>query len=169
LEIINTGNTMQNSPLQTAGAGDPAFSSAAARSVFQDLKYYEGPAEIAGDVKLNHRYFTYMTEGGIVAGSDFNVMFSIERPASVVWRYFKDFNLWQNSHHSYTKVLGEIYFRDDGRGTFRHHGDPRRSAGASPVPGGESRARASAGGSSADRLERREWRREPRLPRLHVE
>jgi hypothetical protein len=71
--------------------------------------YYEGPAEILGDVRLHQRYFTYKTDAGWVAGKTFNVMFTIERPAKDVWPRLKDFNPWQNSYgHYYSGVVGDL-------------------------------------------------------------
>jgi hypothetical protein len=71
--------------------------------------YYEGPAEIHGDVRIHRRYFTYRTESGVVAGSDFNVMFTVDAPTKKVWPCFKDFNLWQNSHrYYYSGILGDL-------------------------------------------------------------
>lgn len=78
-------------------------------------RFYEGPADIRGDIHLHQRYFIYQTQAGQVAGKTLNVMFTIERRAKYVWPYFKDFNLWQNSlHHYYSGVLGDL----EG-GTFR--------------------------------------------------
>ena len=37
--------------------------------------YYEGPADISGDVCLHQRVFAYNTDAGMVAGVDINVMF----------------------------------------------------------------------------------------------
>jgi hypothetical protein len=71
--------------------------------------YHEGPIESDGDVRLNRRWFTYETDAGLVAGSILNVMFTIDRPVSEVWPYFKDFNLWQNSYdHYYSEVVGDL-------------------------------------------------------------
>lgn len=77
-------------------------------------KYFDGPVEVCGDVRLQRRYFTYLTDEGRVSGSDFNVVFTIDRPASVVWPCFKDFNRWQGSHHSYSRVLGDAYSSEVG-------------------------------------------------------
>ena len=86
-------------------------------------RYYDGPEDVHGDVILKQRYFTYRTDMGIVAGCDMNVMFTLDRPARVVWPYVKDFNLWQNSYgHYYSGVLGDLYSNADltiGSETFR--------------------------------------------------
>jgi hypothetical protein len=72
-------------------------------------KYYEGLADVSGDARQHRRYFTYKTDAGLVAGTATSVMFTIDRPSEEVWRYFKDFNLWQNSyHHYYSGVVGDL-------------------------------------------------------------
>jgi hypothetical protein len=71
--------------------------------------YYEGPSDINGDERIHARYFSYPTPAGLVVGDCYSVMFTIDRPASQVWRYLKDFNLWQNEHqHYYSGVVGEL-------------------------------------------------------------
>jgi hypothetical protein len=77
-------------------------------------KYFEGPASLTDDVCLRHRYFTYATNAGIVAGADFSVMFTVDRPPNLVWPYFKDFTRWQKSfNHYYSGVVGDLYSRQD--------------------------------------------------------
>ena len=77
--------------------------------------YCEGPADIGDDVWLHAKYFTYRNDVGLVAGCDFNVMFTIDCLASHLWPKIKDFNLWQNAHdHYYSGVVGDL----EGR-TFR--------------------------------------------------
>jgi hypothetical protein len=72
-------------------------------------KFYEGPTDILGDVHLRQRFFTYRCSGGLIAGKTFNVMFTIERPARIVWPCFKDLNCWQNVyHHYYSGVIGDL-------------------------------------------------------------
>src|SRR5687767_9270596 len=72
-------------------------------------KYYEGPVDIAGDVHVRIRYFTYLTDEGLVSGRNTNHMFTIERPARQVWPYIKDFNLWQNAYgFYYSGVVGDL-------------------------------------------------------------
>src|SRR4051794_30240256 len=71
--------------------------------------YYDGPADVTGDVHLRIRYFTYQTEAGMVAGRNTNEMFTIERPAKDVWPYLKDFNLWQNAYgFAYSGIVGDL-------------------------------------------------------------
>jgi hypothetical protein len=70
--------------------------------------YYDGPALVGGDISVRRRYFTIRTETGIVAGSDLNVMFTIDRPSRFVWPHFKDFNRWQNPRHYYSGVVGDL-------------------------------------------------------------
>jgi hypothetical protein len=85
--------------------------------------FYDGPAEVQGDEKLHQRFFTYRTDAGLVVGYELNVMFTLERPASTVWRYVRDSTLWQGGYgYHYSDVLGELYSRDDlglGTETFR--------------------------------------------------
>lgn len=95
-------------------ASDSAWQLLSGEGTVRSPRYYDGPAEISGDVKLSRRCFTYETASGLVVGSDFSVMFTIDRPASAVWPYFKDFTLWQGSHHTYTEVLGDLYAREAG-------------------------------------------------------
>jgi hypothetical protein len=72
-------------------------------------RYYDGPADVNGDVCLHQRYFTYRTDAGLVAGKNFNVMFTIKRPAKEAWPHFKDFNRWQNAaNHYYSGVVGDL-------------------------------------------------------------
>lgn len=74
-----------------------------------ERRYYEGPADINDDEFIRARYFTYQTEEGLVAGDVYSVMFTIDRPAKDVWKYMKDFNLWQNEHqHYYSGVIGDL-------------------------------------------------------------
>lgn len=71
--------------------------------------YYEGPTDINHDEKICARYFTYKTELGLAAGDCYCIMFTIDRSAKEVWRYLRDFNLWQNEHnHYYSGVLGDL-------------------------------------------------------------
>lgn len=71
--------------------------------------YYDGIDEIHGDVRQNTRLFTYLGEPGLVAGNRTCISFSIDRPASEVWRYARDWNTWQNqSSHYYSGVLGDL-------------------------------------------------------------
>jgi hypothetical protein len=73
----------------------------------QEPHHYEEQGIDRGDVRLHGRYFTLRTAAGLVAGTNFNVMFAIERPVKDVWRSFKDFNLWQENH-VYSGVLGDL-------------------------------------------------------------
>src|SRR5579859_7046309 len=71
--------------------------------------YYDGPSHINADEQIHARYFTYRTEAGLVAGDSLSVLFVIDRPAKEVWRYLRDFNLWQNEHqHFYSGVMGDL-------------------------------------------------------------
>lgn len=94
----------------------------------QAPRYYEGHAEVAGDVRQHQRYFTYQTDGGLVSGTATSVLFTIERPSSEVWPHLQDFNLWQNKYgHYYTSPLGELYtneVHDLGKQTFRISATP---------------------------------------------
>jgi hypothetical protein len=70
--------------------------------------YYddENPVE-QGDVRMQARYFTSKTPEGLVSGCNLNVMFTVDRSASKVWSYLKDFNVWQKGHH-YSGVIGDL-------------------------------------------------------------
>jgi hypothetical protein len=71
--------------------------------------YYDGLEEREDDVRQNTRLFTYHGEAGLVAGNRTSISFSIDRPASDVWRYARDWNTWQNqSSHYYSGVLGDL-------------------------------------------------------------
>src|SRR5262249_29887262 len=71
--------------------------------------YYDGIDEIQGDIRQNTRLFTYRCEAGLVAGNRTSVSFSIDRPASEVWPYARDWNTWQNqSSHYYSGALGDL-------------------------------------------------------------
>jgi hypothetical protein len=98
---------MSESAVKTTEAGGP-------RPTAQQPQYHDGPVETCGDIRLHRRCFTYLTEEGRVCGSDYNVVFTVDRSARVIWPYFKDFNRWQGSHHSYSKVLGEAYSSEVG-------------------------------------------------------
>jgi hypothetical protein len=80
--------------------------SPAARGTAHAPHYYEEPPVIQDDVWLRVRFFAYQTHAGLVAGDNFSVLFSIDRPAKQVWRYFRDFNLWQSFH--YSGVAGDL-------------------------------------------------------------
>jgi hypothetical protein len=72
-------------------------------------EYYEGPADVHGDERLHARYFVHKTAQGLIVGDCYCIMFTIDRPAKEVWRYFRDFNLWQNEHkHYYSGVLADL-------------------------------------------------------------
>src|SRR5262249_29731254 len=71
--------------------------------------YYEGPSDVNADERIHARYFTYKTKDALVAGDCYCIMFTIDRPAKEVWRYLRDFNLWQNEHHHYySGVIGDL-------------------------------------------------------------
>jgi len=71
--------------------------------------FYDGPSDAKGDVSIQSRFFTYRADVGLVAGWDCNVTFRIDRPASEVWPYAKDFNLWQSKFdHYYSGVVGDL-------------------------------------------------------------
>ncbi len=75
----------------------------------QNPNIYEGPADRVGDVKLHQRFFSYSTGSGWVAGKTLNVAFTVDHPASAVWRHLKDFNPWQGEYgHDYSGVLGDL-------------------------------------------------------------
>lgn len=78
-------------------------------------QYYNGIAETIGDVRINHRLYTYRTDVGLVVGSTTSVLFSMDQPVRNVWPYFKDFNLWQPKHY-YTGVVGDLEGRTFGIG-----------------------------------------------------
>src|SRR2546430_10199387 len=90
---------------------------------------YEGPVDVSDDVSVRQRYYTYRTDAGWVACKTLNVMFTIDQPVKDVWRYFKDFNLWQNSyHHYYSGVVGDLEGRTV-RLTLGKPGDTNRRSG----------------------------------------
>ncbi len=75
----------------------------------QAPKFYAGPSDVTDEVSVSQRYFSYATTAGIAVGKTLSVTFFIDRPAQLVWRYLKDFNLWQNVHHHYyTGVVGDL-------------------------------------------------------------
>ena len=74
-----------------------------------DPKYYDAVDEVDDDVRQTTRLFTYRCPLGLVVGNRTSVSFSIDRPASEVWPYAKDWNTWQNqSSHYYSGVLGDL-------------------------------------------------------------
>jgi hypothetical protein len=99
--------------------------------------FHEGRADSQGDVKLRSQYMTYRTSEGVVAGVQLNVMFTLDRPAEVVWRYVRDSTLWQSGYgYHYTGVMGDLYSREDlglGTETFdivvRKPGEPEAAFG----------------------------------------
>jgi hypothetical protein len=71
--------------------------------------YHDTHFESEDDVFLARRNFTARTEAGLVAGTELNVMFTIDRSASELWPYAKDWNLWQNGdNYYYSGVLGDL-------------------------------------------------------------
>lgn len=60
--------------------------------------FYEGIAYSKDDFKFHLENFTYMTGKGPVAGIVGSVMFTLDRPAKVVWPYLKDFNSFEGPH-----------------------------------------------------------------------
>jgi|SRR5579872_7257314 len=84
------------------------------RGTLHNPHYFEAHRDKNGDVHLHTRLFTYDTDAGIVAGGVWNVVCTIERPAKIVWQYFKDFNLWMNSYGYYWPgVLGDLYASEE--------------------------------------------------------
>ena len=72
-------------------------------------KYYDGIDEVHDDVKLNTRLFTYRGDEGLVAGNRTSVSWTVDRPASDVWRYARDWNTWQSQYdHWYSAPLGDL-------------------------------------------------------------
>ena len=99
--------------------------------------FHEGRSYSEDDVRLRSRFFTFRGSDGIVAGKELNVMFTVDRPASEVWPFFRDPTLWQSGYgYHYTGVLGDLYSREDlglGTETFdilvRKPGEPEFRAG----------------------------------------
>ena len=73
----------------------------------QSPTYYDGPTHDSGDVHLRFRYLTYRNHLGLVAGINFCVRCTIDRPGKEIWPYFSDFNLWQPDHY-YSGVLRDL-------------------------------------------------------------
>jgi hypothetical protein len=72
-------------------------------------RYEDAYHESSDDVLLSLRYFTCRVPAGLVAGANIGVQFAIERPASELWPYASDWNLWQNeSGFYYSGVLGDL-------------------------------------------------------------
>jgi hypothetical protein len=57
--------------------------------------YVDGVEEIDGDLHLRTRYYTYLSDAGLVAGAETNVMFTIDRPACDVWPFAVAWDAWQ--------------------------------------------------------------------------
>jgi hypothetical protein len=75
--------------------------------------FHKGPVHSHEDVSLKFRYFTYGTETGLVSGIEANAMFTVERPASMVWAAYKDWNRWMNSYgYFWSGVIGDLYSRE---------------------------------------------------------
>jgi hypothetical protein len=73
------------------------------------MNWTDGPADVDGDVRIHQRFYTEDTEAGKVVGKTLSVLFTIDRPASVVWPHLKDFNPWQNDYgHYYSGVIGDL-------------------------------------------------------------
>ncbi|HKW43852.1 MAG TPA: hypothetical protein VJP06_06660 [Thermoplasmata archaeon] len=70
--------------------------------------FIEGPIESIDDLRLTRRFFLYETPDGLVSGTTFNIRFTVDAVPGVVWPVFKDLNLWQNSHHRYSGVVGDL-------------------------------------------------------------
>lgn len=79
-------------------------------STHQGRTYSAAPSHDGGDERIRQRYFTYQTDKGLVAGVSVNVLFTLQRPARVVWPIISDFNVWQNlgTAHSYSGILREL-------------------------------------------------------------
>lgn len=72
-------------------------------------KFYEGPSEALDDIYLHQRFFTYRSDAGLISGKTFKVRFVVDRPASAVWPYLKDMNLWQNPYGQYySGIVGDL-------------------------------------------------------------
>lgn len=72
--------------------------------------FYEGPTRSGDDVLMKQRFFTYDTDAGLVSGIHLDVNFTVDQPPSVVWKYYRDFNLWHNSHgYFYPAAIGDLY------------------------------------------------------------
>src|SRR6185437_10563808 len=74
----------------------------------REPRYFEAAETVDGETRMSTRLFTYATDKGIVAGWIGSVVFSIERPAGILWPIFKDLNRWMGAtEHVYSKVFGD--------------------------------------------------------------
>jgi hypothetical protein len=81
--------------------------------------FIDGQVEVIGDLQLKRQFYLYRTPDGLVSGTTFNVTCTIDRLPREVWPVFKDLNQWQNSHHRYSGVVGDL----EGK-TFRISSQP---------------------------------------------
>src|SRR5689334_5412317 len=76
--------------------------------------YYTGLVEQHGDTRLAIRPFTFRTDSGLVAGTEFSVQFTLDGSVSDVWPVFRDWNQWMNSYGYYwPKVPADMYDCED--------------------------------------------------------
>ena len=69
--------------------------------------YYEGLVDHKRGAAPS--IFHVPDSAGLITGTVTTIMFTIDRPVGVVWGYFRDLNLWQNSfHHYYSGVAGDL-------------------------------------------------------------
>lgn len=99
--------------------------------------WYEATVEQHDDTRLQFRPFTFQTEAGLVAGTEFSVQFTLDGSPSEVWPIFRDWNQWMNSYgYFWPGVLAETYSSEDlDLGTQLYHltvrleGEPEFQAG----------------------------------------
>jgi len=75
----------------------------------RDPKVHDAFTEVDDDLRLHGRYYTYVSDDGLVVGVTLSCMCVVDRPVREVWPLYKDFNLWQSSYdHHYSGVVGDL-------------------------------------------------------------
>ena len=81
-----------------------------------DWNWYEGVDVTRDDIGFHQKHFSYMTKTGPVVGIVTNIMFTLDAPARVVWKYMKDFNTFEGPFGiKYTESWGDLHTDEEQR------------------------------------------------------
>ena len=76
--------------------------------------WVEGKAYSYPDFSIRYRHYTHATKSGPVVGIVASIMFTLDAPSDVVWKYMKDFNTFEGPFGiQYSGVWGELYTSEE--------------------------------------------------------
>lgn len=91
-----------------------------------DPNWYDGKDYNEEGFSIHFRNFTYMTKSGPVVGIVASIMFTLDVPSAVAWKYMKDFTTFEGEFGiRYTGVWGEMDTSEErelGQNTLQYQG-----------------------------------------------